>query len=395
MDEKVFPPLGLLYIGRELKDKGYEVIIHDGKTENIPRGFDIYGLSITTPQFPKATEILAHIREFPGNAKIVAGGPHATLDADSCLKAGFDSVIIEAGEISLPLVSEYNCRLIETPITKFKHPDRTLIDIKSYHYKIDGRPATSVMTTRGCPYRCGFCCKVNKRVIVFPSDFVLEELRELKDVYGYRAFMFFDDIFILNKQRLFTILKEITPWDVVWRGFTRADIIVKNGIDVARKMAESGCKEVGMGIESGSDKILSVIDKDENTDTMKRAVEILHEAGIRVKGFLIVGLPGESWETIEETERFLKDIKLDDQDFSIYTPYKRSMIYENKNKLDIYWDDIDLKHSWYKGKPGEYESQVWTSSMNRNDIVKARDRLETKFKKWGEHGTDTGAISKT
>lgn len=382
IDDKVFPPLGLLFIGKELKDNGYRVYVHDGETKDIPQDFDIYGVSITTPQFPQAKEILAHIRSF-GGKQIVAGGPHASVDPESCAEAGFDNVVMQSGELSMQLVDKYNCRMVDTPFTKDIHPDRSLIDIKKYKYEIDGRPATSIMTTRGCPYNCGFCCKINKKVKVYPADFVLDELRELKDVYGYKAFMFFDDLFIINTERLLKITDEIKKWDVLWRGFVRADLAARNGVEIARRMYESGCREVGMGIESGSDKILRTINKGEDSDTLKRGIATLKAAGIRVKGFLIVGLPGESPETISETQRFLRESGLDDMDFSLFTPYKKTPIYDNKKKYDIEWDEGELKHLWYKGRPDSYFSNVWTKALSREDLVSARTLLEKEFKNWG------------
>jgi anaerobic magnesium-protoporphyrin IX monomethyl ester cyclase len=386
IDDKVFPPLGLLYVGRELKYRGIPVTVHDGATADIPEGYDVYGISVTTSQFPQAKEILHHIRQFPGKPRVIVGGPHATVDPDSCINSGFDAVVMQAGESSLPIVLEHGCRIIDTPYTKHIHPDRSLINLKDYHYDIDGRPATSVMTTRGCPYQCGFCCKINKKVKVFSSDFVLDELRELRDVYGYKAFMMFDDIFIVDPNRLIVILDEIKKWDIYWRGFVRADIVVKNGLEMAKRMAESGCREVGMGIETGSNKILKIINKGEDADTLKKGIAILKEAGIRVKGFLIVGLPSESPETIEETRQFLHTSGLDDVDFSLFTPYKKTNIYDNKDKFDINWDTLDLNHLFYKGTPGQYESQVWTSTMSRTDLVNARDMLENEFKHWKIRG---------
>ena len=386
IDDKVFPPLGLLYIGRHMKSLGYKVHVHDGETNEIPEGYDIYGVSLTTPQFSQAKDIVRHIRGFVSKPRIVAGGPHASVDPDSCLEAGFDSVVLQAGEASLPIVAEHGCRMIDTPFQGDVHPDRSLIDIKKYKYEIDGRPATSIMTTRGCPYNCAFCCKINKKVKIYSAQFVLDELRELKDVYGYKAFMFFDDIFILNTQRLNTILDTIPPWDVRWRGFVRADIAARNGLDIAKKMYDSGCREVGMGIESGSDKILRIINKGESTDHLKAGIEVLKKAGIRVKGFLIVGLPSESMETIAETQKFLRESGLDDVDFSLFTPYKRTTIFDKKKEFDIQWDSLDLKHLWYKGTPGEYESQVWTSALTREDLVAARDLLEKEFKHWKTRG---------
>jgi radical SAM superfamily enzyme YgiQ (UPF0313 family) len=154
-------------------------------------------------------------------------------------------------------------------------------------------------------------------------------------------------------------------------------------------MYESGCREVGMGIESGSDKILRIINKGEDSDTLRKGIRILNEAGIRVKGFLIVGLPSESPETIEETRTFLHTSGLSDVDFSLFTPYKKTMIYDNKSKFDIQWDELDLNHLWYKGddsKDGGYKSQVWTSKMSKKDIVEARKMLEGEFKHWKIRG---------
>ncbi len=382
IDDKVFPSLGLLYIGQYLKSRQYKVHVHDGPIEDIPTGYDVYGISATTPQFPQAVEALKEIRSFGYKSQVIIGGPHASVDPESCRNAGFDGVVLQAGEASMDLMMKHGCHLIDTPFAGNIHPDRSLIDITSYKYRVDGRLATSVMTTRGCPYRCAFCCKINKKVTIYPANFVIDELRHLKDHYGYKAFMFFDDIFILDTKRLHTILDEITPWDIRWRGFVRADIAARNGLDMAKRMYNSGCREVGMGIESGSDLILKLIQKDETTEELKRGIATLKEAGIRVKGFLIIGLPSESPETIEETRRFLKSSGLDDMDFSLFTPYKRSTIFDHQKEFDINWNSIDLQKMWYKGTPGEYEAQVWTSTMSSKDLVDARDSLEREFKHW-------------
>jgi len=93
-------------------------------------------------------------------------------------------------------------------------------------------------------------------------------------------------------------------------------------------------------------------------------------------------LPAESPETIEETRRFIHESGLDDVDFSLFTPYKKSLIYEQKHKFDIDWDEEHLKYLWYKGKPDSYQSNVRTSAMSGDDLVAARRSLEGEFKKW-------------
>lgn len=376
IEDKVQPPLGILYVASSLLEKGFEVVVHDGRIEDIPES-DIYGISSTTPQFHLAEKARSFIKKRNSKARVIIGGPHASTAPESC--KAFDGVVIGDGEVSAFLMAQYKIKLIECPSDKLYHPARHLIDLKSYKYKIDERPATTIMTSKGCPYSCAFCCQINK-FSAFNAEFVREELFDLIDNYGYRAFMFFDDIFILQKQRMYDILHGIK--DIIWRGFSRADAIVRNGEDTLKFMAESGCREIGMGLESGSDKILKIINKKETTDIYKRAIEMIHNQGIRIKGFLIIGLPSESKETIQETYNFLEAVGLDDLDISIYQPLKKSHIYENKNQYDIFWDNLDFEKNWWKGTPGEYKVQVHMFTLTSLDILEARDMLEGRFKKW-------------
>ena len=380
VDEKVFPPLGLLYLKKALSYHDIESHVHDGTISEIPSGFSHYAISATTPQFVLAKEALAHIREIAPKAQIVIGGPHATVDPDSCKKAGFDSVVMGEGETALFLAVDWFADIVSVPFHGYLSPDRSALDIRSYRYYIDNRLATSVMTSRGCPYSCAFCCKSAGKCRLFPSELVINELTELHEVYGYDAFMFFDDIFISDRARLAEILATITPWKVKWRGFVRADLLVKGGVEMVRAMKDSGCVEIGMGIESGSEYILKTINKGESLQVIRDAIELAHNAGIRVKGFFIVGLPSESWETVKETEKFCQKTKLDDMDFTIFQPFKGSHIYNNCSQYDINWHEEGLKDLWYKGKQGGYYSNVWTSHLWKDEIVEARDYLERNCK---------------
>lgn len=384
IDDRVFPPLGLLYVAKALNNSGIQdIYVHDGSIKDIPIGYDVYGIGAVTPQFPQAKIALQHIKQSNHRkVQVIIGGPHPTVDPESCIEAGFDNAIVGPGENAILIAMKNGKKIVEAPIFDEVHPDRKKIDLLSYKYTIDGELATSIMTSRGCSYACAFCCKSTRKVKIFSADFVLEELKWLRSYYGYRAFMFFDDIFILHKQRLLTILDEIKKWNIIWRCFVRGDVVVKHGKETIKRMAETGCREVGIGVESGNDSILKIINKGEKLETIKQAINILKECGIRVKGFFIVGLPSESWDTIANTEKFIQSSNLDDIDFTIFQPYKKSAIYENKELYDINWNHLDLEKAWYKGSPENYESQVWTKALSREDIVKARITLERKYKKW-------------
>jgi len=256
--------------------------------------------------------------------------------------------------------------------------DRDLLDegIHGYHYEINGIPATSMITSRGCPYRCAFCSKYSTGVRFRSAGLVNDEITLLHEVFGFSALMFYDDTFILRPQRVLEICKHLKTLGIVWRCFVRGDLIVKHGMDFVKLMADSGCVEVAMGVESGSDEILKAIHKGETVSDIRRATEWLDHYGIRVKGLFIVGLPGESWETLEDTTRLISELPFSALDFTVFQPYAGSPIYENKQDYDIDWDELPWDESYFKSRPGEYHCHVRTSSLSSKEIESARNKLE-------------------
>jgi len=372
IDDKVFPPLGIMAVGTGLKAQGHKVLI----TDDIPTGFNYYGVGPSTPEYPNAKRILQIIKQDNPRAKVIIGGPHATLKTDECLKDGFDRVVRGDGETANILVGGPVVVGVERPLDDYPIIDRSLVDIKSYRYFLKDELTTTVVTSRGCPYKCAFCCKNYVSVRLRSADSVIAEIRNLHDDFGYTALMFFDDIFILDRQRVEAICRVLKELGIIWRCFVRADLVVKHGRSLLQTMADAGCVEVGMGIESGSDKILSIINKGETVKTIKAAIKMLHEENIRVKGFFIIGLPGETRDTLDETQRFVEEMYLDDKDFTIFQPYAGTPIWNHRESFDIQWDNLTYDNMFYKGKPGEYKSFVWTSELSQEDIVKARDVLQ-------------------
>jgi radical SAM superfamily enzyme YgiQ (UPF0313 family) len=135
-------------------------------------------------------------------------------------------------------------------------------------------------------------------------------------------------------------------------------------------------------VESGSDTILRGINKAETTDQMRAAIALCKDRGLYVKAFFIVGLPGESAETLAETDQFLREVQLDDIDCKIFQPYPGSPIYDHKERYDIDWDVTPLEYSFYKGRPGEYYGNIRTSKLTSQDIVDAWKYFEETYKDW-------------
>jgi radical SAM superfamily enzyme YgiQ (UPF0313 family) len=226
------------------------------------------------------------------------------------------------------------------------------------------------------------CTKNYSHVRLLPAERVIEEIDILYHKFGYRALLFPEDIFIVNRKRAEKVCEHLKKLDIVWRCLVRGDYIVKFGLDFVRMMKDSGLVEVGMGVESGSNKILKIINKGETVEDIKESIRMLKSCGVRIKGFFIIGLPGETHETLAETTAFLDEMQLEDIDAKIFQPYPGSPIWENKESYDIDWSDQDQSTTFYKGRPQEYYGHIRTSALSTEDIYKAWVKIEAKYKRF-------------
>jgi len=397
IDDKVFPSLGILYLSAYLKKNGY----HDIELLDLNGGHvlpgsvdaDIVGFYSNTPQFPKAVDIAKKIKNI-NKAKdplYVIGGPHVSGKPQDAFE-DFDIIVTGEGEMALLDIvrkkaagkdrEAREARVVNNSYVKdidhFPFPDRDLIDVRSYKYFVNEKLATTLITSRGCPFSCNFCANNawGKTLRMRSARNVFEEVYMLKEKYGYDSFMFFDDTMTVNKKRMAAICDLLKDLRVVYRCFIRSDTV---DMDIMKKMKSSGCVEVGIGIESGSQRILDIVQKGETVEQNLKAVRLCHSLGIRVKGFFVIGLPGENEESIRETIEFLDKAELEDIDVTIYKPYPGSHIYRNKKDFDIKFED-DYEHAWYKGKPGDYMTTVSTKGLSSDDILRFRDKIEKIFK---------------
>ena len=186
--------------------------------------------------------------------------------------------------------------------------------------------------------------------------------------------MFYDDEINLDKSRLKLLCKIIKKRDYIWRCFIRSNLFTE---DMAKDMAASGCVEVLCGIESGSDKMLKIINKQATIEIHIKARNLCREYQIRFKALMMIGLPSETKEDIMLTKKWLLDNKPDDFDITILTPYPGSDIYKNKEKYDIDFNlDYTQDIAFFKGIPGQYKSFVRNSHLSFNEITQLRDEIE-------------------
>ena len=343
----------------------------------------------TTSDFPRAVEIARWIRDRNPDAKIIAGGPHATLCPSEFLENGFDIVCVGDGEACVSQLND-GSRVIEGWLTNIDayHPDRNAVDLWDYEFRIDGERATSMISARGCSYaRCHFCSRWDRHVRFHSPEYVGKEIKDIVE-HGFKAIALYDDEFFTNPKRDEQIVGVLGKHDMVWRCFGHTKYVLKNR-ELVKQASRNGLREVLLGIESGSDHILRVINKGATVKENIEAIEFLHELGIRVKNAMMVGLPSESEETLKETWKFCEKVEpyTSDWDFCPFVPYPGSRIYEHPELFDISFKAQDTYRA-YKGMHAEgWEPlRISTSKLNFERIMEFREHLEERFKYGGREG---------
>ena len=389
MSERVFPPLGILSLATYCKHKEFkQVVVHDNVTSDDVEKLDhadIFGLSCTTPQYSEALNIKKKIRQLYPKSLIVIGGAHCSGFLQTCKNDGWDRIVVGEGEQAFyKLLQDYQESkhqvVYKEPfldIDTLPIPDRNLIDINQYRYERDGKRFTTMMTSRGCPFSCAFCSSIwGKKYRYRKIELVKQEIDYLIDDLKFEGIMFVDDVWSINKKRSIELCNYIKSKHIVWRCLLRADLINE---DILSLLKDSNCIEIGIGIESGSQTILNKMMKGTTVEKNSQAVQLCKAAGIRVKTFLIMGLPGENLTTIEETKQWLLQNRPDDFDITVYVPYGNSHIYNNKADYDIDWS-FSCDDMFYKGKPHEYHPVISTSALSAENIQQLRDDFETEMR---------------
>jgi anaerobic magnesium-protoporphyrin IX monomethyl ester cyclase len=436
LDERVFMSLGILKVAAVLERSSIPVEVLDlSGIENFAEVIRVhattsrsrvFGITATTPQMPSAFAIRNVIKEVLPDSKVILGGPHPTLvlagskkttsgrilRAKNELEASFDVIVagdgeeaifeairedshgwIDADDSKSPLFLD-NKRLDDLPF-----PSRHLVDTSSYHYTIDGERALSMIAQLGCPFGCGFCggraSPMLRRVRMRSTGNIVAEMIHLYQNYGVKGFMLYDDELNVNPKlvelmnRIAKIQQDLQV-DFRLRGFVKAELF--NDYQAAA-MYKAGFRWILVGFESGSDRILTNINKRSTKEENTRCMNIARRHGLKVKALMSVGHPGESTATIQETKRWLLETSPDDFDVTIITPYPGSPYYDesvphfNGDWVYLYKDTGDRLFSkeldyfktadYYKGDPnGGYRSYVYTDHLTTVELVTERDRLE-------------------
>jgi len=242
---------------------------------------------------------------------------------------------------------------IISDIDTLPFPSRTLFDmnvvvnktgIHTTAYKGSGE-ATTILTSRGCPYECAYCCKIpqTSKVRLRSPENIIDEIHQVMQTYNVCHFRFPDDMFTVSRSRVMKLCDLILNegLEIYWMCITRLDSVDDALLE---KMYAAGCREISCGVESGSQRMLNAMNKRTTVEKNKEGIAKIKASGMEVKEFLIFGFPGEDDESVNDTMQFVLDTRPDKVTLSTFVPLPGSDVWRNPEKYGI-----DIKSDW-----GEY-----------------------------------------
>lgn len=407
LGETVRPPLGVQYLSASLHANVAGPVAVDFLDLRLPganygevaafareRNVGLVGISALSVEAGSAAELARTLKRELPQVPVVIGGPHATSIGESVLEhIGADFAVLGEGEDPLgglvALLSSKrrgrsiqdglgaipslvfrapNCEIVANPIAPFlgdldrlPFPDRSLVDESRYRRDVGGayigEVFTPVLTSRGCPYECTYCHRIDgKSFRARSAEDVLDELTELAGS-GRRRIGIVDDIFNLDGERARTICRGIIErglrLEIKFGNGMRADLLTDDLVDL---LARAGTVRVCVPIETGSKRMMRHIRKHLRHERALNAVRRFRRHGVPTEGMFMIGFPNEKPSEIEETIRFACESELDMATFFKVVPQPGTALYGEATALDSSWA-VRLRSGryWYHSERSFYQ----------------------------------------
>ena len=379
---EMYPSGALLLFGSLLKKKGHIVkVIHmvsDQYTypvfKEVLSGFhaDITGITISTFQTRNTGEMVRDIQKITPQTKIIIGGPHPSAvgkDLEGYKEVKF---VLGQGEDSILDLVEPGHKpftLDDIPL-----PDLSLVNLKAYIGcpPYGPKPSMFSMFSRGCPFHCTYCNKAifGDKLSYRDPEACLDEIEYLNKDWGIKELIIQDDTFNLNRKWceyiLMGIIKRGLNKKMVFRTPCRANSNLVD-TDLLKLMKEAGIWLIFYGVESGNQLMLDRMKKSLTLEEIKRAFTLTNKVGIKTEASFIIGLPGETRGTFEDSLNFCSEIKPFWVGFSTLIPFPGTPVTQELKESGYL-----LNEDYGSYMPGEVMSR--TDTLTKEDIEKCADK---------------------
>jgi len=403
-------PLGITQLGTVLKDKGYKVAVYDADfysdpdtidysrisdrfpaylksfkqknqiwnevIENIKKWKpDVVGISAYTTFATSAFHLAKLVKENIENCKVVMGGPHATVRAKEILEICPEVDYVVRGEAEETMVELMNYvtgrkkdvenilgvsfrkgkkivsngdRLQPKNLDDYPMLNRSLLMNKN---KLSSEDMGLIMTSRGCPYRCTYCAST-KGIRYRSVKNVMEELVEVFEKYGTRQFTFKDDSFTVDRSRVVDLCNRLIQWKIKinWECNTRVNLVDE---ELLRLMKKAGCNFVKVGVETGSARVLKMMNKGISLDQVRSAAKLFRKVGLHWTGYFMMGVVGETEKDILRTVDFMHEIKPNLGVIAVYEAFPGTVMFEEGLRKGLYREKMSLD-DFYSMAPDSY-----------------------------------------
>ena len=383
------PPIGICVVAACVRKQGHSVEILDAPAQ----GLDLYstvaeieriapkfvGISATTNSICNTYDLAGEIKKRSSVISVMVGGCHMTALPEETLTEckNIDIGVIGEGEITVPeilqcekevsrnlsgvngIIYRENGTIHKNPPRKYIHdldtvpfPAWDMLSDLTVRYKPSPHsylnlPSSSLVTTRGCSGKCIYCVRALSEdgYRSHSAEYTIGMVEHLIDKYKIRDIMFYDDNFLLNKERVNAVCERLIEkkYNISWSCLARPEIIPADLLDL---MKRSGCWQIAFGLESGDQRILNILKKGVKLERVENVLEATVKAGIRTRGYFMIGCPGETDESIENTVKFLKRASLNDFHATYFTPLPGTEIFKIAEKYGSYEKDWSRMSVW-------------------------------------------------
>ena len=417
--------LGLLYLGAALREAGHEVKIidchkistFDAETNKLRvdpdqmEPCDILGVSIVTPNAEFGGQLAAL---WPAKVKVAGGphvtyiieGPHAQFKQKKYFE-GFDFLLTGECEESFvdfcnafdkgedvtkiagvtwfnPFGMQHNPSPPLPDVTKMKTPAYDLwgnyakggLQVASIHGKaVDAGERTigSLWTARGCPYGCSFCADARTKLREETFEQIESEVKALAEI-GVTALRVWDDVLTIKAKRCRELAALFHDYGMLWRGWSRVNLFDP---ELFRDLARLGCTELGFGVEHGSPRMLKAMNKGTTPEANTKGIKMCQDAGISARAYLLIGFPGETWESIQEMQDWLDSCRPDAASLHMFQPFPGCEVWNTPEKFGVEIPVDSFSKMWELNDDDPSTTVLDLPTMNTTELFEARKMLHT------------------